>query len=39
VISADILRYLALVKDQEVHGYDEILGLQVFTPQAIGARG
>lgn len=36
VISADILRYLALVKDQEVHGYDEILGLQVFTPQAIG---
>lgn len=37
VISADILRYLALVKDQEVHGYDEILGLQVFTPHATGS--
>lgn len=39
VISADILRYLSLIKDQEIHGYDEILGLQVFTPQAIGSPG
>ncbi|MFN9630578.1 MAG: aminotransferase class I/II-fold pyridoxal phosphate-dependent enzyme [Cyanobacteriota bacterium] len=37
VISADSLRYLALVKDQEVHGYDEVLGLQVFTPQVLGS--
>ena len=35
VISADIMRYLNLVKEQEVHGYDKDLGLQVFTAEAI----
>lgn len=35
IISADIIRYILLVKNYEIHGYDQCLGLLIFTDEGL----
>ena len=35
IISAEIIRYVLLVKNYEIHGYDQSLGLLVFTEKGL----